>query len=484
MSRGQGPTPWRQALRVVSVVDDAELRGMVISPELFSAAQFLRSSASSGTRLGILLEQTSDRLVGQKVKLGQKGVAGILVMERIDTTSADSVFVLHSLCVLSSCRGQGCASALLLRAYDCALAHHLGRVDAHAVKSTCSFRLAGQTCLRRWDILGLLLQYGWTITKDADMRLSPSDVAAFRMNSTPTHEMRLAVQGPIIDAAAGVPFLYPGVQRGLHLFKTPSELAPASAEGVRNRKSYEVTLGLLSARFVLSPSSFVRPIAHLGLLPFAAPLRACQLLEDYLSNPSHHSFESDRNKNGQIVVVHRLWMGDVSLQGYGQYKTLNGEHSAVLQNARTLRTSGRDTIEAAVRTLPGLADILVAGYASIGHGDALLSHMIQSVLHIHFLLLDKANQVDFGWHEDTWDVSAKESQREHMLSFITQLSATFTTAMQVMGFTYHEYGGQGAGVVFPSRALHRSVSRRQIPQCRAVWKVAVFVDPRAITAKR
>ena len=109
--------------------------------------------------------------------------------------------------------------------------------------------------------------------------------------------------------------------------------------------------------------------------------------------------------------------------------------------------------------------------------------MIETVLHIHFLLLDKAMQVDFGWHEDTWDVSAKESQRSHMLSFIAQLSATFTTAMQVMGFQYHEYGGQGAGVVFPARALHRSVSRVQIPPARAVWKVAIFVDPRKLTAK-
>lgn len=119
---------------------------------------------------------------------------------------------------------------------------------------------------------------------------------------------------------------------------------------------------------------------------------------------------------------------------------------------------------ACLNELPGLSDILKAAFAHLGHPCMTVQRLTEVCIHIHFLLLDMHSQVDFDWHEDTWDISIQESKRNHMLSIITQLSATFSTAMQVFGFGYHEYAGQGAGTIFQSRGrcgphsnLHASI---------------------------
>ena len=104
--------------------------------------------------------------------------------------------------------------------------------------------------------------------------------------------------------------------------------------------------------------------------------------------------------------------------------------------------------------------------------------MADLVQHEHMLLLDSTSQVDFGWHEDTYDLSVSDTLRNTLLSIIVQLSATFTTAMQLHRFAYHEYGGQGSGVIFHGRAIHRSIPRIRVPPHCAVWKVAFFVDAR------
>ena len=176
-------------------------------------------------------------------------------------------------------------------------------------------------------------------------------------------------------------------------------------------------------------------------------------------------------------------MGDgVALRGYYNYRTLNGAHYPELQSARTLRTVDLKSIAAALRDLPGLFGILQSAVARLGHPDLSLEQVIEMVRHVHILLLDHTSQVDFGWHKDTYDLFVQDNLRDTMLSVIVQLSATFTTAMQLHGFAYHEYGERGSGVIFHGRALHRSIPRVQVPPHRAVWKVAFFLDARRFWA--
>jgi hypothetical protein len=141
-------------------------------------------------------------------------------------------------------------------------------------------------------------------------------------------------------------------------------------------------------------------------------------------------------------------------------------------------------VHTALMELPGCRDILQSAMERLGHGGITVEQMTNALRHLHILNLDRHAQVDFGWHEDTYDLNVTESQRDTTLSIIVQLSATFTTAMQLWGFAYHEYPGQAAGVVFHGRALHRSVPRVHIPHHRSVWKIAYFVDASALPSRR
>jgi hypothetical protein len=225
-----------------------------------------------------------------------------------------------------------------------------------------------------------------------------------------------------------------------------------------------------------------------GLLPFTAPLLECQKLQWYLEDWRHHSYQVDVNAEGQHVYKHGFHLtsdhsnnsGKPLLLGYQEYSTLNGKHNPALQSARTLKTFSRKSIDDLINQVPGCAGILMAAMARLGHGDLSLEEVTRMVQHVHMLLLDSTSQVDFGWHEDTYDLYIQDGLRDTMLSIIVQLSATFTTAMQIHGFAYHEYGGQASGIIFHGRALHRSVPRIRVPPHHSVWKVAFFVDGRRL----
>jgi len=225
-----------------------------------------------------------------------------------------------------------------------------------------------------------------------------------------------------------------------------------------------------------------------GLLPFTAPLLECQKLESYLENTSNHSYWVELDKDGENIYQHALYstLGDnrdLILKGYSMYGTLNGKHDPALQSARTLKTFSKKSIKAGVEDLPGCAGLLQAAMSRLGFVDVSVPELVDVVKHVHMLLLDSASQVDFGWHEDTYDLYVQDNLRDTLLSVIVQLSATFTTAMQLHGFSYHEYGGQGSGVIFHGRAVHRSIPRIRVPPHCAVWKVAFFVDPRRLNTR-
>ena len=137
-------------------------------------------------------------------------------------------------------------------------------------------------------------------------------------------------------------------------------------------------------------------------------------MESYLEDRRNHSYEVALDAHGETIYDHKLHstVGDPILKGYHQYGTLNGKHDPAQQSARTLRTFSKKSIKAVVEEVPGCAGILQAAMARLGHGDVSVKHLTDMLKHAHMLLLDSTAQVDFGWHEDTYDLYVQDNQRE------------------------------------------------------------------------
>ena len=102
-----------------------------------------------------------------------------------------------------------------------------------------------------------------------------------------------------------------------------------------------------------------------------------------------------------------------------------------------MRTSSPAEVKVSLAVMPGLKELLGEALKKIGLAVQ-PGHLHEHVLHLHFLLLDEFSQVDFGWHEDTYDLYITGPKRDGVISIIIQLSTSFSTAMQVYGFPYYE----------------------------------------------
>ena len=206
----------------------------------------------------------------------------------------------------------------------------------------------------------------------------------------------------------------------------------------------------------------------------------------FLSIPAAEWFalfvDAPNASSGMGAVVNGVLFLQIQVVEGSQHHTATIHAIGVRQAEQNkgVAVSSTKSIHALLHDVPGCAGILIAAMSRLGHGDLSLEDLTQMVKHVHMLLLDSTSQVDFGWHEDTYDLDIHSGVRETMLSIIVQLSATFTTAMQLHGFAYHEYGGQASGIIFHGRALHRSVPRIRVPPHHSVWKVAFFVDARRL----
>lgn len=486
--------PWRDSMRVVPSCSSSALLSADL-PECvrFALAAFLSIPVAERFALFVHARNTSS-----DTSVVANGV--VLLQLQTGLGSVRHVATIHAIGVRDGSQDKGIASALLMRAVDLAVQQSIHDYlrggcspSIPPARSYVEFVLARGACLQHWDIILLLCHHGWCIRRQRQSpsqtsELSPADIRHHRAAGTWPASLALTVQGPLISLDG--PLLYPGVESGRGLFKTPSELAAPPAQYTAGSKltqdrwdcSYRINSAILRGTLPLSQISATYPLPGTGLLPFAAPLLECQELESYLEDRSKHVYEVDVDKRGEHVFEHflRCPFGQAIMKGYQRYSTLNGKHDPTLQSARTLKTFSKQTIKAVIERVPGCAGILQAAMARLGHGDLSIEHLTDKVKHIHMLLLDSTSQVDFGWHEDTYDLLVQNNLRDTMISVIVQLSATFTTAMQVHGFAYHEYGGQASGVIFHGRAVHRSIPRVRVPPHRAVWKVAFFVDARGL----
>ena len=496
MPRHRTPVlPWCDSMRVVSCCRSGDL----VPADLPESARFAVTAFSSipaAERFALFVD-------ARNASSGVAAVVDGVILLQIKAVEGTLHYTatIHAIGVREAAQNKGMGSALLMRAVDLAVSHSL-RDSApggysHALpraKSYVELFLARGPCLLNWDVLLLLCNHGWCVrrhvqspSRTSDM--SASDIRYHRAAGTVTSSMALTVRGPSISLDG--PLLYPGVKSGRGLFKTPSVLAApppsidAGSKRTRDRWdcSYSINSAIRRGTLALSQSSSTYPLPGTGLLPFTAPLLECQKLESYLEDSSNHSYGVDVGLNGELVYKHLLHCevghsSSVILKGYHMYATLNGKHDPALQSARTLKTFSKASIKAVVEELPGCAGILQAAMSRLGHGNMSIEQLSDMVKHVHMLLLDSTSQVDFGWHEDTYDLFVQDQLRDTLLSVIVQLSATFTTAMQLHGFAYHEYGGQGSGVIFHGRAVHRSIPRIRVPPHCAVWKIAFFVDAR------
>ena len=484
--------PWCDSMRVVSGCRS----GDVVPTDLPESVRFAVTAF-----LSIPVAERFALLVDARDAIGGvPAVQGALLLQIKHTGSRHHAVTIHAIGVRRAAQNRGMGSALLMRAADLAVNHSIRdstpgdfSCAGPRAKSNVDFFLARGPCLLNWEVLLLLCNHGWCIQRDGQSPshsdMSPSDICYHRSAGTVPTSLALTIRGPSISL--NDPLLYPGVESGRGLFKTPSQLAaPPPAIGKNSKRtsdrwdcSYSINNAIRRGTLALSRSSSTFPLPGTGLLPFTAPLLECQKLESYLEDSSNHSYQVEVDAAGEYIHRHSLHCtlgsgSSIVLKGYHMYGTLNGPHDPALQSARTLKTFSKPSIKAVVEELPGCAGILHAAISHLGHADVTIQELTEMVKHVHMLKLDSTSQVDFGWHEDTYDLYIQDNLRDTLLSVIVQLSATFTTAMQLHGFAYHEYGGQGSGVIFHGRALHRSIPRVRVPPHCAVWKVAFFLDGR------
>ena len=488
--------PWRDSMRVVRCCSSGDLDSVDLPESVrFALGTFL--SIPAAERFALLVD-------ARNTSSDTAAVANGVVLLQLQTSpdSLRQAATIHAIGVRENAQDKGIASSLLMRAVDLAVQHGVHDSVPGAPPLACAragsyveFFLARGSCLHHWDVMLLLCNHGWCIRRHGQSpshtsELSPSDIRLHRAVGTSPMLLALTVRGPRISLDG--PLLYPGVESGRGLFKAPTELAAPPAAHTPQRKrtrdrwdcSYTINSAILRGTLPLSQLSATYPLPGTGLLPFTAPLLECQKLESYLEDRHNHEYKLELGKDGGNVFEHKLLCprGKQIMVGYQKYFALNGKHDPALQSARTLKTYSKQSIKDMIERLPGCTGILQAAMARLGHGDLSIEDLTDMVKHTHMLLLDSTSQVDFGWHEDTYDLFVQDGAvRDSMLSVIVQLSATFTTAMQLHGFAYHEYSGQGSGIIFHGRALHRSIPRVRVPPHSAVWKVAFFLDARRLT---
>jgi hypothetical protein len=438
---------------------------------------------ASSSLASFLKTPVQERLVVRLVRGDSQQMRGMLCMALRPTVASNMPgsmsCTIHTLWVCEEERRNGVGSALLARAHTFAAAQAQARHEhiSPAARPCLEWYLAPGSCRRKASSLLLFDRAGWRVVRDAERALLRSELLLWAASDKDVSAVDVDVLGPTVPLY--MPVLAPGAPSGLHLFKSPCDLESPPEKKGRWERPLQVNMELLEGRRPLVANTGVYPLRLSGLLPFVAPLQACRELEFFLANSDNHSFTPESDG----TITHKFFAGEgITLLGYQQYGTLNVPHMPNLQSICTLRTCFKKQecgsgARALLAYVPGLASILgqAASVLGLPNDAAALSKMLK---HVHFLLLDGTSQVDFNWHEDTFDLSlSNDAEREKLLSVIVQLGDAFTTAMQIYSFRYHEYLGLGAGVIFNGRCVHRSISRFAVPANRAVWKVAAFILP-------
>jgi GNAT superfamily N-acetyltransferase len=466
---------WERVRRVEGV-HDSELKHCSV-PEAARSSLHSFQHVPQHSRFGVFAARPGN-MCGRSCNCNVHD--GLLLFELVPSTGDGRRFaaIIHTMYVHPDMRSKGLGGSLLQHAHAmaaCAVQQQCWSSEAH--ESVVEWDLARGSCRRRPDTLLCLSLHGWQVILDAEKTVDVSTIRTWVAEGKDVQKSDLVLRGPKTRVSRGAGCLSPAFPAGLAQFVTP-DLMPEAPSHRRFKRSLEMCE---SAR--MSPTPFVggsasAPSAYLGLKPFFVPLHACQLLESHLSESGNHSITCTKNQHGQSSLKHLFKLtASCNMVGYSGYSSLNGDHIPDMQQLRTLKTNSPEAVKHAIQNLPGLSELLLTAAEQMGL--AVEEHCLhEHVLHLHFLYLDDLGQVDFNWHEDTFDLSIDPAKRDGIISVIVQLSTSFSTALQVYGFPYFEYKGQGCGVIFFGRCLHRTVSRQRVPPNYGVWKVAAFMHPK------
>ena len=469
-----GPYPRSEGIRRVSHVDSSHVEpDRVPKPARSSLHSF--SNVAECDRFAVF----ADRRASPYTSLDSSPMYdGLLLFELAAPTSrsVSCEAIIHSLYVDESQRKSGLGASLVQEAYAMAASEVQSCLPpGREVKVT--WRLAPGSCRRRADTLLCLGTQAWRVVLNAEKRVDLACIRRWMTEGKDLNRVDIDVYGPMLMVGEGTGCLSLAFESGLSQFAPPQDLQPPPFDVKRFKRSFQMCGEVMMSRLPFEPAGLKCPSDRLGLSPFVIPLKECQILEAYLSDDKNYGYGDVIDKDGNVTKAWQLQLNETTvLPGYTSYSTLNTTHNATLQAHRTMRTSSPAEVKVSLAVMPGLKELLGEALKKIGLAVQ-PGHIHEHVLHLHFLLLDEFSQVDFGWHEDTYDLYITGPKRDGVISIIIQLSTSFSTAMQVYGFPYYEFKGQGCGVAFLARCLHRSVSRRPIPSGYAVWKVAAFVHP-------
>ena len=473
-----GPFPqWNNVRRVVGVEDDEICPSLV--PEDARSSLHSLSRVPERFRFGVFAHD--DASTTWDACGDPSEYVGLLLFELKQPASPTGGFtaIIHTFYVNPSCRHKGLGGSLIQHAFAMAVCHvqELLKSCSCSRRAVLTWELARGSCRRRPDTLLCLATQGWRVVQDGDKVLEMDTLSDWLVHDKDVSRLDVELFGPQTRVGVGLGCLSVAFPSGLSHFKTPQQL-PAPPKDHRFKRSFQLCEETLMYPQPFLPGGVVTARDDLGLLPFVVPILYCQQLESFLADASKHSLTTGKEKNsGQMFMEHRLHLDDESsLIGYDKYSALNVTHWPELQGLRTLRTASIADVHKAIKVMPGLAQVLLEATDRIGL-KLVQRELDKHILHLHFLYLDGTSQVDFDWHEDTFDLSIPSQKRDGVLSVIVQLSTSFSTAMQVHGFPYFEYKGQGCGVIFHGRCLHRTVSRQCVPSRYGVWKLAAFLHP-------
>ena len=203
-----------------------------------------------------------------------------------------------------------------------------------------------------------------------------------------------------------------------------------------------------------------------GIYSFKVEQSVCQQLLDFFEDQCNY------DQDGFLKMAGTQW------PGYGTYPYVHAEvHLPALQQRRTTRVHGKQSVTKVLRAQPLVKALLMAVRAALGlpvpSGNSVQAGG-KCVRAMHFLQQDNSQQASFSWHSDAEDLTDSTDRVHDMTTVIVSLSDEMS-GMRMWGCVPHCYAGQGSAVAFHGAALHESLPRKEDrPAAGIVWKVAFF----------
>jgi len=413
------------------------------------------------------------------------------------TYGAKSKCQIVALAVIPTYRGKGLGQHLfnLLRAHAFYAASKKVDCPKEGKHWFLELAIGNGACSRRVSLLLLYAINGASVTAQAgEIQFSVQELSGLARAGKEVGEQHpdLQVHFPLLDLCEPYmdsrPFPVLATVSSCNLrFLTPKEVPPPPhwwdvakvVDGWSYVSSFGVCYGLATGLYSIHR---ICPSLSTGCHQFLVWPGHCAQLEAYLQNPANHE-EATRGKpsSKHYLLLKQGGVEKFRLHGFSRYSiTAAKQHSDFEQGSRTAVASQHTHFQK-LALLPGWEGILVA----ISREFGMTAKQLQDeMVGVHFFLQDELCQTTYGWHTDGVDIHLTPEQERTLTSVVVQLSAGSVTAMQVCGFGYQYYMGQGAAVAFHGGSLHRSIPWASCnhlgggQRAAIIHKTVIFFKPR------